>query len=259
MKFKKILSWSVPMSVAIMSSLSAISCEKPEEFNPKVVLDKNHVLVQKNVSKFKVVGGADGDTVYLEALEDNNERGIRTGDKNKIRLSGIDTPEKYVGLTRASDKEYKYALMSSEFASKTLKNNKIVYAYITEKDSFGRWVGDVFYSETNDKPEKIEDVDRSYSVQITRAGLTLPYDINPIPNMDLQKIEGTLQWYVWRLLGVALLNANYYNDGFFAEYSTPYDVSKNVYEIKKFGTAFESFTKKVDINVFNNPNVYKAK
>lgn len=258
MKIKKLLNLGMGTSLVSLPLLSVVSCEKPEEFNPEIHLNKEFTAVQKSVSRFKVVDGADGDTVVLEALEDNQERGIKKGDINKIRLAGIDTPEKAVGGVRSTDYEYSYAEKSSAFASKTLKVGKIIYAYITSKDSFKRWVGDIFYSETNDDPTSIDEVNRSYSVQITRAGLTLPYDSNPIQNIELQKYKGTLQWYTWRMLGIAMANAEYYNDGFFADFWNPWSISRKVYLQKPLGNAFESFTKYGDINVFQNEDVYKA-
>ncbi|MFL0973736.1 hypothetical protein ACJOMP_03830, partial [Mycoplasmopsis synoviae] len=64
--------------------------------------------------------------------------------------------------------EYDFTYMSTNFGKAALVDpNKTVRVSFTEGlDAFGRMVGDIFFG---------DDFQYSYSVEITRAGYTLPY------------------------------------------------------------------------------------
>lgn len=127
------------------------------ELDTRIKLEKEDMLFQKRAFKAKVTDNSDGDTVTVEALEAKPDQQIEKGKEYKIRLSGIDTPEKAVGGQKSEKREYTYALMSSDFCIKTLSVGKEVIVFADEKDSFGRTVGDVFFDPKEIKNEEIEN------------------------------------------------------------------------------------------------------
>ncbi|WP_406614857.1 thermonuclease family protein [Mycoplasmopsis hyopharyngis] len=138
------------------------------ELDTRIKLDTEDELFKKRAFKAKVTDNSDGDTVTVEALEDRTEQKIEKGKEYKIRLSGIDTPEKAVGGVKSEKREYTYALMSSDFCIKTLSVGKEVIVFADEKDSFGRTVGDVFFDPTEIKNEEIENAAKPKKDQLEK-------------------------------------------------------------------------------------------
>ncbi|MBU4690636.1 thermonuclease family protein [Mycoplasma sp. ES3157-GEN-MYC] len=277
MNFKRLLVSSALPLTGCLTTLSAscsqkISDEKIEQqFNElmkekgnwEIKLDKNNSFVNKNIFKARVTQHADGDTIQVLALENNDKHSITTGKQYKIRLAGIDTPEKNVGGTDSDPEEMFWAVKASKFCEKVLKDNQIVYIYATGKDTYGRITADVFFSYDNNQPNSVEEAKHSYSVEITRAGWTLPYLTNPSDLVTLID-KGTLQSYTFYSLGLALKSAYDNKRGFFYTQSLfkkkPTDFS-NIYKIKKLGESWRPFWKDSGVrNVFqyeNYDSVYK--
>jgi endonuclease YncB( thermonuclease family) len=76
----------------------------------------------------KVIGVADGDTITVLSVDGDTKTPV------KIRLAGIDTPEKAQDYGAKAKKA-----LSSQIHGKTVK---VVY---TEKDRYGRTIGDVYW------------------------------------------------------------------------------------------------------------------
>lgn len=91
-----------------------------------------------NPYDWKVLRAVDGDTVEFEAKFLPTE----LGDKLKLRVLGVDTPEK---APRAKcESEAQKGAAASEFTKKTIANAKKVQIEIKEWDKFGgRVLGDV--------------------------------------------------------------------------------------------------------------------
>ncbi|MGV2392865.1 UNVERIFIED_CONTAM: hypothetical protein O8I53_07735 [Campylobacter lari] len=99
--------------------------------NTKVVLDNTLPLVNQSLVKAQIIDGADGDTVKVKILEVPSTftkyPNLKiNSEEYKVRLAGIDTPEKNVGGTDSTPYEHKFAEMSSAFAASKLANGKIV-------------------------------------------------------------------------------------------------------------------------------------
>lgn len=95
-------------------------------------------LAFANPYDWKVTRVVDGDTVEFEAKFLPAE----LGDKLKIRVLGVDTPEK---APRAKcDKEAQLGAAATEFTKKLVANGKKIQIEIKEWDKFGgRVLGDV--------------------------------------------------------------------------------------------------------------------
>lgn len=95
-------------------------------------------LAFANPYDWKVTRVVDGDTVEFEAKFLPAE----LGDKLKIRVLGVDTPEK---APRAKcDKEAQMGAAATEFTKKLVANGKKIQIEIKEWDKFGgRVLGDV--------------------------------------------------------------------------------------------------------------------
>ncbi|WP_426461076.1 thermonuclease family protein [Mycoplasma hafezii] len=154
------------------------------EFRKQVAIDPanyTHIKVDwENVSYIDgvVTGVADGDTVSVEPTKYHNvkEGSIQLNQgKLKLRLVGIDTPEKAVGDSKKSVEsspfEYQFAMLSTVYAEKTFPKGRNVRVYLSSNsDPYGRVVGDLFYG----TEEGTFDV--SYATEITKAGYTYPYE-----------------------------------------------------------------------------------
>lgn len=95
-------------------------------------------LAIANPYDWKVTRVLDGDTVEFEA----KFLPIELGDKLKIRVLGVDTPEK---APRAKcDKEAQAGQAATDFTKKIIANGKKIQIEIKEWDKFGgRVLGDV--------------------------------------------------------------------------------------------------------------------
>ncbi|MGP1451212.1 MAG: hypothetical protein ACTTJO_00340 [Metamycoplasmataceae bacterium] len=174
----------------------------------------------------------------------------------KIRIAGIDTPEKAVGTTPSDPFEYGFAEKSSEFAKKNFLPGRKVRLLTEDLDAFSRITADVFFAEdpNNTNPQN-KDYVYSYATEITRAGLTLPYG----KNVDLQKMKtkGSIPYYTFYALGKALTYAQDNRKGFFSVLDNPKTVSKYVYTAKP-NRDYLIFDKYHPLDYSNPNNVFTA-
>ncbi|WP_427909798.1 thermonuclease family protein [Mycoplasmopsis bovis] len=175
----------------------------------------------------EIVKWSDGDTPVVKVTSvDPLNQNVKVGDETKIRISGVDTPEKFVGGIKSSNLEHNYALLSSKFAEEALPKGSKVRVYGDSKDAYGRIVGDVFFG---DKYQYL------YSVEITRSGLTLPYYDNITLAFSFVKNPVYWEHYALLRLGEALEYAKTNKKGFFKTFALPYWIQSNIYKMKPNG------------------------
>ncbi|QBF34658.1 hypothetical protein EG856_01840 [Mycoplasmopsis phocirhinis] len=275
MKIKKLI---LPLSLILMPLPIALSaaCQSDlpldknhkTEWNSSIHLDSTNKRIKNYVFRAQISNHFDGDTVEVLALEDKPIAGIENNHKYRLRIAGIDTPEKNVGGNPANETEYKWALKASEFAENTLKLNQIVYVFATGLDSFKRITADVFFNYDIDKPNSLDEVDKSYSVEITKAGWTLPFNANNGLGIRI-KSPYTLEWYTFRMLGMALKFAYDNQKGFFAvnkgEKRKSIQEFAKIYQLKPINNNYINFwayqknaRNEIDnvFNIENDENVY---
>ncbi|UWW00467.1 thermonuclease family protein [Mycoplasmopsis felis] len=144
----------------------------PEHFVSTNLNFQEPELEQKSF-KASIKSASDGDTFEVIANETKSIGGkisVQKGQSYRIRLMGIDTPEKGItklqGYVKAAPFEYAFALRSSEFAEKIKEQygSDILVAFVDGKDAFGRVTAEIMFG-----PE----YKYSYNSEILRAGLTL--------------------------------------------------------------------------------------
>ncbi|WP_051521854.1 thermonuclease family protein [Mycoplasma leonicaptivi] len=186
---------------------------------------------------------SDGDTFTVQPVE-NKKTQFATVSKNdsyKIRLAGIDTPEKAVGSGSKSIKsspfEYIFALQSSAFGEKVLKkNSRVRVAYISGSDTYGRQTADIFFG---------DNFEYSYNVEIVRAGYSLPYSSSGWEKKFDQKNDYVKD--VYPAIFEAFNEAKEKRNGFY-KYLTPKQVSDYVYNIKP-NSSWQPFDAESEVNV----------
>lgn len=87
-------------------------------------------MYKYNAQVLKVI---DGDTVDLFV-----DLGFKVGFNTRMRLIGIDTPEK----------QFPYGKVVQQYLKKILENQK-VYVDVTKKDKYGRYLGLIYLNETD--------------------------------------------------------------------------------------------------------------
>lgn len=207
--------------LSLTTSFVSASCTNTKLYNKNVKvkgegkwdikLDKNSEFVKSKVFKAKIVGHSDGDTFTVEALEKVLSNSINVGDHIKLRLAGIDTPEKAVGSQKAVNPELHWAKKASAFAEKTLPIGKVVHVFFGTKDGFSRLTADVFFKKDGTEAANYWDADTSYCVEITKAGLTLPHASNAQKATEADSIE----YYTYYPIALALKYAYDNKKGFF--------------------------------------------
>jgi micrococcal nuclease len=106
-----------------------------------------------NTYKLDVTRTVDGDTIYGNLILDDFNMIMKD---QKLRFIGIDTPERgYQGYYEAK-----------EFTANICDGNTLEII-LHGKDSFGRWLVDVFYEELNEK--------KSLNEELLRLGLASIY------------------------------------------------------------------------------------
>lgn len=176
----------------------------------------------------EITSWADGDTLSIKVTANNKVENIdqlAIGKNVKVRISGIDTPEKAVGKKKASAFEYQYAEVSSAFGPHFAKVGDKVRMIGTGLDTFERFTSDVY------KGAKEGEYNVSYSVEMVRNGYTLPLESSGFKKE--QTIPGSLTYYSYFEMGRALKEAVEKQSGFFVDYRTPFAVSTFIYKIKQ--------------------------
>lgn len=179
---------------------------------------------------------ADGDTVYTKIT--NNPKNIKSvegnaykaGDRVKIRVHSIDTPEKAVGQQKACEFEQQFAKLSSKFVTDNFKKGKPLRFIYSGKDGYGRDVCSIFFNKdlTTDG-----NYDHSYSVEIVRRGLSLPYTMEGRADVAKFNNPREIPHYTYKAIAKGLKEAKDKKLGFFKIFATPDIISDEVYIIKK--------------------------
>ncbi|WP_338583361.1 thermonuclease family protein [Mycoplasmopsis cynos] len=183
--------------------------------------------------KAKVKDVSDGDTVTVISLEDKQLANNVSVEKNKeyrVRLSGIDTPEKGLGgkkgVRKSSAFEYAFALHATKFAEEILGKefaNDVVVGFVSGKDSYERITADIFFG---------EKYKYSYNAEIVRAGHTLPFKNQGWEANVKNKNIKSYEYNMYKELAIALSDAIYNKKGLFNYFNNPIEVQRFVYLIK---------------------------
>ncbi len=189
----------------------------------------------------EITDWSDGDTFKATVIgKDNANNMVEIGEEIKVRIDGIDTPEKAVNGKVSQDFEMGYAKLSSRFAIDTIPVGSKVRVIGDTKDSFGRIVGDAFFG---DKYQYL------YTLEIVRAGLTLPYaKLNNVINKIKNPIY--LEHYSIHQMALAFNDAIKNRRGFFKTFALPEWASKCIYR-QKPNTSWTDFWKRSRKNFFN--------
>nr|WP_322959034.1 thermonuclease family protein [Mycoplasmopsis canis]WQQ12430.1 thermonuclease family protein [Mycoplasmopsis canis] len=194
----------------------------------------NKPEINNSSFKARIESVSDGDTFSIIALESKTLKGGITIEKDrvyKVRLSGIDTPEKGVGsgskYVPASPFEYSFAIHATNFAKQVIGSEKfkdnVMVGFVSGKDSYDRITADVFFG---------ENYQYSYISEIVRSGHTLPYS-NDIWKLKLQeKDTSSYEYNLYPFIAEAFEEAIKNNKGLFNYFDYPGDVSSFVYLIK---------------------------
>ena len=120
-----------------IENTNKISFEKNENDENEIEINKSNEKI-----KYKVIKVSDGDTISVKKLKNN----ILDGDLIKIRLYGVDAPEK--------DQDFGY---ESKKALMNYVSNKTIEIDIKSKDRYGRSVGILYVDGRNINEELLRD------------------------------------------------------------------------------------------------------
>ena len=120
-----------------IENTNKISFEKNENDENEIEINKSNEKI-----KYKVIKGSDGDTISVKKLKNN----VLDGDLIKVRLYGIDAPEK--------DQDFGY---ESKKALMNYVSNKTIEIDIKSKDRYGRSVGILYVDGRNINEELLRD------------------------------------------------------------------------------------------------------
>ncbi|QCZ36479.1 thermonuclease family protein [Mycoplasma nasistruthionis] len=198
--------------------------------------------INKNLSfKAKVLSASDGDTFTIEAKESKIIAGqqITKGETYKIRLAGIDTPEKAVGsgknVVAAAPFEYSFALLASKFGEKVLTNKEVIVGFVEGKDAYERITADIFFG---------DNFQHSYNTEIVRAGYTLPLAKQTYNPEGTQQV-GSYEAVIYPEIAKAMAEAKQNKRGFFHYFENSSQVARFIYLIKP-NTSYIPFEKLVE-------------
>lgn len=116
-----------------------------------------------NIRRYKVLRVIDGDTI--EVLADDLPEPLQ---KLKIRLAGVDTPEK--GSRAKCDRERELAVKASDFTRNAINSSDNIYFVIHGWGSFARILADVYIN------------DQNLANSLIGEGLAMPYQGNNKPD-----------------------------------------------------------------------------
>lgn len=120
-----------------IENTNKISFEKNENDENEIEINKSNEKI-----KYKVIKVSDGDTISVKILKN----GVLDGDLIKVRLYGVDAPEK--------DQDFGY---ESKKALMNYVSNKTIEIDIKSKDRYGRSVGILYVDGRNINEELLRD------------------------------------------------------------------------------------------------------
>lgn len=204
----------------------------PEHFVSTNLNFQEPELEQKSF-KASIKSASDGDTFEVIANETKSIGGkisVQKGQSYRIRLMGIDTPEKGItkpqGYVKAAPFEYAFALRSSEFAEKVKKQygNDILVAFVDGKDAFGRVTAEIMFG-----PE----YKYSYNSEILRAGLTLPLANDTWETEFILKNKSSFIYRLYPEMYKAAKYAQENQKGFYKYFDTPDELTTFIWLFKQ--------------------------
>lgn len=186
---------------------------------------------------------SDGDTVQIKNIKYPNHTMLSDlGKTQRIRLEGIDTPEKAVGGRPAKGLEYSFALLSTRFGEENFAQGmKIRVLTAGGLDGFGRLVGDFYFG---------DQFQYSYCTEITRAGLTLPHNSNFQSDAVKIGLKDSVEHYSYLETAKALEDAITNKRGYFSMIPSPHIISSLIYKMKP-NNNYLTFLKESKQNYFN--------
>lgn len=203
-----------------------------------------------------IIEWKDGDTVRVKFDNPENGEAPITGEWN-IRIALIDTPEKGLlidGVYKESvGKEKEYAERATEFGKKILpKGSKVKIAYDgkgSPAKSYERIVGFVFFGKNGHY--------RDYSVEIIKAGLTLPNPENykNIASSNNSRVEHYELWKATRALEFARKNKTGIWEELKDDRSNTSQLLTEIYKMRGYPSSWNKLTK--DFVAPNEENIYK--
>ncbi|EFF41311.1 thermonuclease family protein [Mycoplasmopsis alligatoris] len=233
---------SFPLSLGVIS-LVAISCSKTYSHEEKLQKGKEELNNVKfiianaydyskvdwtkvNYIEAQIEKWADGDTPFVKNLKpgDNeisknyfNDNKPFLVDGIKIRVLGIDTPEKNVNGTDAGPLEYTWASVATKFGETAIPANQKVRIMIEGKDVYNRFVGSIYFG---------NNFELEYSTEIVRAGYTLP---NGSTSSDALVDRGPLsRYYNYYGITLAYAEAKKNKNGFWKYFKDENDVTHTI-------------------------------
>ncbi|RIV17006.1 thermonuclease family protein [Mycoplasmopsis gallopavonis] len=221
-KLNKEYEWDQPVTPTLNQYLDQVTINK-ELFQP-IEIDWSKV---KHFETF-LVDFSDGDTFTISEFDDQ-------GKQFKIRLMGIDTPEKAIQENQSSPFEYSFALLSSAWGKKLFKSFeiekdgqrvipvRIAFGDKTDKDAYGRITADIFFG---------DGYKYSYNVEIVRAGYTYPMD-SASNALGLLKEPNTYENLIYPKIRTAFNDAIKNRRGFFHYINSVDQVTKYLYNKKQ--------------------------
>lgn len=203
-----------------------------------------------------IIEWKDGDTVRVKFDDSENGEAPITGEWN-IRIALIDTPEK--GLLKEDGvyeesvgKEKEYSERATEFGKKILpKGSKVKIAYDgkgSPSKTYERIVGFVFFGKNGHY--------RNYSVEIIKAGLTLPNPANykNIASYNSSTVEHYELWKATRALEFARKNKTGIWEELKDVRSNTSQLLTEIYKMRGYPSTWIDLTK--DFVNKDNENIY---
>lgn len=207
-----------------------------EKFKP-VNINWESETFKPLIMKGTIVAISDGDTatIRLTEIPEKFQEQYSVGSEYRVRIAAIDTPEKAIGSGGNSIKskpfEYTFAEWSTKFAEENLMGQEVIFWSNGEEDAYKRLVGDFFI---NKKSEPNGNYQYSYSAEIVRAGLTLPYDINTILFKSIYQSDKTsYKTNIYPIIAEAAEEAYINQNGFYKLVESPFGIQKTIYKNKE--------------------------
>jgi endonuclease YncB( thermonuclease family) len=167
-----------PLAVAVPAAVGASAVVLPvpnvDDINELLSIDitqRIRATTCKGTSCYvRVVDVYDGDTVTIASIEP----GRASARFDKLRLYGIDTPEKVVRRNAPNrDLEKRAALIVTEWVRKQILG-KIVYVKFYGEDKYGRKLGDIFQICTG--PDGCQALEQSLNKLLVLMMYAVAYD-----------------------------------------------------------------------------------
>lgn len=202
----------------------------------------------------KIVSWADGDTITFRITKEPStehrdykqlKKLYEEEEDLKLRILGIDTPEKNVGKTESQPFEHQYAELSSSFGTTNFAPGTNIRIFLTgDKDTFSRYTGDFFFG---------DGYKHSYATEIVNHGFTLPL-LNSGNISEAKDNHNSLDYYIDVPIANGFNSAMKHRRGFFVNFNDAAAVQSAIYLIKP-SSGWRILTNLVEDNIYNRLNI----